>query len=106
VVVGSNPTTPTIPNKLGKKSSHLKVSHTNAHHYFVVLANFFGWVVREGFLKESPTAKIRMARPKAKVIKPYTHMKLRVPIWTQKRNLPQLKHLSTPLVLRRFCNLL
>jgi hypothetical protein len=53
----------TIPNKLGKKSSHIKVSHTTAYHYFVVLANFFGWVVREGFLKESPTAKIRMARP-------------------------------------------
>jgi hypothetical protein len=55
--------TPTIPNKLWKKSSHLEVSHTNAHHYFVVLANFFSWVVSEGFLKESPTAKIRMARP-------------------------------------------
>ena len=56
----------------GSETSHRKVSHTTIHHYFVVLANFFGWVVREGFLKESPTAKIKVARPKAKVIKPYT----------------------------------
>ena len=49
-----------------------KVSHTTVHHYFVVLANFFGWVVREGFLPESPTAKIKVAKPKDKVIKPYT----------------------------------
>jgi len=34
------------------------------------------------------------------------HMKLRVPQRTQKHNLPQLKHLSTPLVLRRFYDLL
>ena len=39
----------------------------------MVLANFFGWVVYEGFLKESPTAKIKVAKPKAKVIKPYTY---------------------------------
>ncbi len=43
------------------------------HHYFVVLANFFGCVVREGFLKDSPTAKIKVAKPKAKVIKTYTY---------------------------------
>ena len=56
----------------GSESSHVKVSHTTVHHYFVVLANFFGWVVREGFLKESPTARIKVAKPKVKVIKPYT----------------------------------
>ena len=56
----------------GSESSRVKVSHTTVHHYFVVLANFFGWVVREGFLKESPTAKIKVAKPKMKVIKPYT----------------------------------
>ena len=43
------------------------------HHYFVVLANFFGWVVREGFLQENPTAKINVSKPKVKVINPYTH---------------------------------
>jgi len=56
----------------GSETSQAKVSHTTVHHYFVVLANFFGWVVREGFLEESPTAKIKVAKPKVKVIKPYT----------------------------------
>ena len=56
----------------GSETSQRKASHTTMHHYFVVLANFFGWVVREGFLPENPTAKIKVARPKVKVIKPYT----------------------------------
>src|SRR4030042_6810892 len=56
----------------GSESSQGKVSHTTAHPYFVVLANFFGWVVREGFMPESPTAKIKVAKPKNKVIKPYS----------------------------------
>jgi site-specific recombinase XerD len=56
----------------GSEPAQRKVTHTTVHHYFVVLANFFGWVVREGFLPESPTAKIKVAKPKNKVIKPYT----------------------------------
>ena len=56
----------------GSETSRIKVSYTTVHHYFVVLANFFGWVVREGFMPESPTAKIKVAKPKVKVIKPYT----------------------------------
>jgi site-specific recombinase XerD len=57
----------------GSETSQIKASHTTVHHYFVVLVNFFGWVVREGFLQESPTAKIKVAKPKVKVIKPYTY---------------------------------
>ncbi|MFC1931895.1 tyrosine-type recombinase/integrase [Chloroflexota bacterium] len=57
----------------GSETSQQKASHSTVHHYFVVLANFFGWVVREGFLPESPTVKIKVAKPKDKVIKPYTH---------------------------------
>ena len=57
----------------GAESCQKKASHTTMHHYYVVLANFFGWVVREGFLTENPTAKIKVAKPKDKVIKPYTH---------------------------------
>ena len=57
----------------GSETSQKKASHTTVHHYFVVLANFFGWVVREGFLKESPTVKIQVAKPKNRVIKPYTY---------------------------------
>jgi len=48
------------------------VSQATLHHYFVVLANFFNWVVREGLIGENPTAKMKVAKPKAKVIKPYT----------------------------------
>jgi site-specific recombinase XerD len=57
----------------GSETSQNKASHTTVHHYFVVLANFFGWVVREGFLADNPTIKIKVAKPKVKVIKPYTH---------------------------------
>lgn len=57
----------------GAEACKEKASYTTMHHYFVVLANFFGWVVREGFLTENPTAKIKVAKPKVKVIKPYTH---------------------------------
>lgn len=57
----------------GSETSQVKASHATVHHYFVVLANFFGWVVSEGFLKESPTTKVKVAKPKVKVIKPYTH---------------------------------
>jgi len=48
----------------GSEPTRRKVTHTTVHHYFVVLANFFTWVVREGFLPESPTAKIKVAKPK------------------------------------------
>jgi site-specific recombinase XerD len=56
----------------GSEPAQRKVSHTTVHHYFVVLANFFGWVVREGYLTDNPIAKIKVAKPKDKVIKPYT----------------------------------
>jgi site-specific recombinase XerD len=56
----------------GSEPAQRRVSHTTVHHYYVVLANFFGWVTREGFLKDNPTDKIKVAKPKDKVIKPYT----------------------------------
>jgi len=59
-------------NGNGSEPAQRKVSHTTVHHYYVVLANFFGWVVREGFLMDNPIAKIKIAKPKNKVIKPYT----------------------------------
>jgi hypothetical protein len=55
----------------GSEPARRKLTHTAVHHYFVYLANSFGWVVREGFLSESPTAKIEVAKPKDKVIKRY-----------------------------------
>ena len=56
----------------GSETSQGKVSQATIHHYFVVLANFFNWAVREGFVGENPTAKMKVAKPKAKVVKPYT----------------------------------
>ena len=56
----------------GSESSHHIVQRTTVRTYFVVLANFFGWVVREGFLSDSPTKKIKIAKSKNKVIKPYS----------------------------------
>jgi site-specific recombinase XerD len=61
----------------GSESSQGKVSYATVHHYFVVLANFFGSVVREGLIRESPMAKIKVAKPKVKVIKPYTPEEIR-----------------------------
>ena len=60
----------------GSETSKGKASFTTVHHYFVVLANFFGWTVREGFLDLDPTSKIKMAKPKEKVIKPYSQEEL------------------------------
>jgi site-specific recombinase XerD len=56
----------------GSEPAQRKVSHTTVHHYYVVLANFFGWIVREGYLTDNPLMKIKVAKPKNKVIKPYT----------------------------------
>ena len=60
----------------GSETSKRKASFTTIHHYFVVLANFFGWAVREGFLDLDPTSTIKMAKPKEKVIKPYSQDEL------------------------------
>lgn len=60
----------------GSESAQRKVTHTTVYHYFVVLANFLGWVVREGFLPENPTTKIKVAKPKYKVIKPYNQQEI------------------------------
>ena len=42
------------------------------HHYYAVLKAFFNWCVGEGFLEESPLAKVKVVNPKPKVIQPYT----------------------------------
>ena len=57
----------------GAEPARRKVTHTTVHHYYVCLANFFGWITREGFLKDNPLDKIRVTKPKDKVIKPYTY---------------------------------
>jgi len=61
----------------GSESSRSKASHSTIHHYFVVLSTFFNWAVREGFISESPLARIKVTRPKPKLIQPYTHEEIR-----------------------------
>lgn len=56
----------------GSETSQRKASHSTTHHYFVALSCFFNWVVREGFLQESPMSKVKVAKGKPKVITPYT----------------------------------
>jgi len=74
----------------GSESSRGRASHSTTHHYFVVLSTFFNWAVREGFLSENPLATIKVARPKARVIQPYTadeiQAMLRVCDWDYQHN--------------------
>ena len=55
----------------GSETSQCRASHTTLHHYWVTLSNFFNWLVKEGFVAESPAARIRVAKPKPKVVIPY-----------------------------------
>jgi len=61
----------------GSETSRHKASHATVHHYYRALSCFFTWAVSEGFLQESPVAKIKVAKPKAKVVKPYTTEEIR-----------------------------
>jgi site-specific recombinase XerD len=61
----------------GSESSQFKASLSTVHHYFVVLSCFFNWVTQEGFLKENPIARIKVAKPKPKVITPYASEEIR-----------------------------
>jgi len=56
----------------GAESSAHRASPRTVHHYYRALTAFFNWVVREGFLDESPMAKVKVTQPKSKVIRPYT----------------------------------
>lgn len=61
----------------GFETSRRKASYSTVHHYFVVLSCFFSWLSEEGFISENPMAHIRMAKPKPKVIVPYTPEEIR-----------------------------
>jgi len=55
----------------GSETSQPKASHSTVRHYFVVLSCFFNWLARDGFLKENPMARVKVAKPKPKVVDPY-----------------------------------
>jgi len=56
----------------GSESSSRRAAPRTVHHHYRALTAFFNWVVREGFLTESPMTKVKVAKPKHKVIRPYT----------------------------------
>ncbi len=56
----------------GSETSQHRASHSTVHHYFVALSCFFNWAVGEGFLSESPMVKIKVSKPKPKVVTPYS----------------------------------
>jgi site-specific recombinase XerD len=56
----------------GSETSQRTASHSTVRHYFVVLSCFFNWLTQEGFIKENPVVKIKVAKPKPKVITPYS----------------------------------
>jgi site-specific recombinase XerD len=56
----------------GSETSQYKASHSNVRHYFVVLCCFFNWLTQEGFLQKNPIVKIKVAKPRPKVIIPYS----------------------------------
>jgi site-specific recombinase XerD len=56
----------------GSESSSRRTSSRTVHHYYSALRAFFNWTVREGFLRENPLAKVKVAKPKPKIIQPYS----------------------------------
>jgi len=56
----------------GSESSAPRSSAATVHHYYSALRAFFNWALREGFVPESPVAKVRVAKAKPRVIQPYS----------------------------------
>ena len=56
----------------GSESSRQKATYCTVHHYYCVLKAFFNWCVREGFITESPLAKIKLKNPRLNVVQPYS----------------------------------
>jgi site-specific recombinase XerD len=57
----------------GSESSRAKATYCTVHHYYCVLKAFFNWCVREGFMNESPLAKIKLKNPRLNVVQPFSN---------------------------------
>ena len=57
----------------GSESSRPKATYCTVHHYYCVLKAFFNWCVREGFITESPVAKIKLRNPRLNVVQPFSN---------------------------------
>lgn len=53
-------------------SSRRKASHNTLHHYYRALRHLFSWIVKEGYLEDTPLANIKIVSPRPKVIQPPT----------------------------------
>ena len=58
-------------NGNGSERCQCLASYSTVHHYYATLRVFFNWCVGEGFLVQSPLAKIKLRNPSPKVIQPY-----------------------------------
>lgn len=56
----------------GSESSSRKASAATVHHYYSALRAFYNWAVRDGFVHQSPVAKVRVAKAKPRVVQPYS----------------------------------
>jgi site-specific recombinase XerD len=56
----------------GSESSTRKASAATVHHYYSALRAFYNWAVREGFVPQSPVAKVKVAKAKPRVMQPYS----------------------------------
>jgi len=56
----------------GFESSARKASAATVHHYCSALRAFYNWAVREGFIPQSPVAKVKVAKVKPRVVQPYS----------------------------------
>lgn len=57
----------------GSERSRHKATYCTVHHYYCVLNTFFNWCVNEGFVVESPLAKIKLKNPRLNVVQPYSN---------------------------------
>jgi len=56
----------------GSESSSRKSSSRTVHHYYGALRAFFNWMLKEGFVTETPLAKVKVQKTKPRVIQPYS----------------------------------
>jgi len=56
----------------GSESSSHRASPRTVHHYYSALRSFLNWAVKEGFLTENAVAKVKVAKPRHRVISPYS----------------------------------
>jgi len=57
-------------------SSRRQASQSTLHHYYRAIKHFFNWAIEEGYLEKNPAAKIKVSRPKPRVVKPPTESQI------------------------------